>query len=240
MDITDIPEGHWLHNEEHATLAGDEAAASALVKYETPVAALKGGVEAQRQLGKTYRLPEDLAGLTDEQRAELLDRTAPLRGVPDKPEGYEIIRPNLPDGLPYDENMESTLRDAALKHKASPGFVKEVAEMYNKAMLGRYQERVDAANKAAETLKSTAGWGIDYDGNLEGVQRLLETYAGDSEEEQTALRQCLDETKLGSNVPLLKALHKMYVDLLAEGKTFAPSQPQKSAKGTLDYSVVHK
>jgi len=93
--------------------------------------------ELEGELENRVILPGEKA--SDEERAAFYARL----GRPDDPDGYELARPELPEGLPYDEASEKYFRQAFLE----ANLTKEQAA----AVYGRYMSYVkDAFTKAEE------------------------------------------------------------------------------------------
>ena len=241
---------HWTDDFEG--LRSDENFADikqSLTKYDdadNPVeAALKGAHEAQKLLGDPSRMPESFEALDDEQKAALMTKVAKMHGVPDSADGYELTRPDLPEGMPYDEAAEQSAKAYAVENKVRPAVLQGFYDIYNKMMVDRYaaqeKAKTEAADKAVTSLKTDWGGEANTKENMELVHRLLMTYGGNKDEEQEALVKCVDETGLGNMVPLVKALHRIAEQLVMEGRTLTSSQTGASKSGgTLDYPSMDK
>jgi hypothetical protein len=202
----------------------DDGAQQALSKYETVEAALTGAVEAQKMLGKSIRIPGDDA--TDEDRAKFQERLAKAVGRPETADGYEIVRPEMPEGMGYNEDAEKALRDIAFRHVIPQAAVTELYDLYNKTVLGAHQTSEADAMKRTEQAEAQLkkDWGKDFKANMELNVRLLQQYAG-SKKDQEALKAYFEETGAGDNVPLVKFVNSLAQALIAEGVTIHQGSP---------------
>lgn len=99
---------HWT--DAHPELKGN----TVLGRYTTELDAHKGHLEAKAKLSDSFRLPEALDKITDEQKDELTAKVNKLRGVPDKAEDYEHIRhKDLPDIVQINEDTFKAFREFA-------------------------------------------------------------------------------------------------------------------------------
>jgi hypothetical protein len=106
----DGTETHWLdENQDFAEIAGDADARKQVEEYKTPADQLKGHVELKKQFRQSFRVPDSLDGLPDDEVTKITDR---LKGIlkpdhlrafsdiPDSPEGYTF---EIPEGSMIDE-----------------------------------------------------------------------------------------------------------------------------------------
>jgi hypothetical protein len=102
--------------------------------------------------------------------------------IPETSEGYEIKRPDLPKGLPYDEDLEK----AALEvfHKA--GMNREAAQMamdfYNNMVIEAYKQMETDAEQARLDTKAqlTKDWGDELKPRVQKAERVLERFDSSS------------------------------------------------------------
>lgn len=140
---------HWSQG--HEAITGSEDLAKYAAKFDDVAAAVKSGHELEKKLGSSYRLPDDLGTLNEEQRAELLTKTANLRDVPESPDGYEI---QVPDGIERDENFISAFTALAHEKKWSKGDVQAMADFYMDAMRTGNEARAQQAEKDAQQAET--------------------------------------------------------------------------------------
>ncbi|NIQ97682.1 MAG: hypothetical protein GWN87_28540 [Desulfuromonadales bacterium] len=99
---------HWLDtNPAYADVAGDESARNILGRYATEADQVKAHLELRRTASKPYHLPDDPAKLTEAQHAEIDQWRAKARGVPEKPEDYQI---NVPENLEVSDEIMGEFR----------------------------------------------------------------------------------------------------------------------------------
>ncbi|HDZ25112.1 hypothetical protein LCGC14_0359600 [marine sediment metagenome] len=106
-------------------------------------------------------------------------------GLPENAEGYEIVRPeNMPDGMVYDEALETKFREVAHKTGMKPDQVAAVAKLVNDHGMETYAEinkiLDDRKTAAVETLKQL--WpGDKYAQENDRVFKVMTAFAGQSE-----------------------------------------------------------
>jgi len=151
-----INEGEgWL--DEHDYLSDEDRETHS--KYKTLADSLKGSAHAIRQVGKSVRWPDDKTSTED--RAKFDEKLHAFQGVPAKPEEYKIDRSGLPEGVDYDEDLETNFRQWAHTSKAPKSVVSSMVENYNKLMLGRHEAMEKAAKEAEEEYRKELGKDAD-------------------------------------------------------------------------------
>lgn len=148
------------------------------------------------------------AHATDNDRAEFRKRLGEVLGVPEKPEGYGLKKP---DGIP-DERWNQAYVDGvtkiAHKHAISPQAMAELME-FDQAQAGEIYAQSEA--RQAETQKTLVAnlqkeWGVNYDRNLSMAFRMAQTLGMDT-----------DDPMLGNHEGIIKALSKA-AGLVSEDK----------------------
>lgn len=251
-------QGHWSEQYGDA-FGGDEKMMEHLRRYDSPEDALRGGFEARRTLGSSFRVPEDPSGLTDEQKAELFARVRKLKNVPDEPGGYEIQRPeNLPAGLGWDDAMEEGFKQFAHERGMAPDDVQALMDFYTESRIAAHnaavQKQQKDVNRAVREFKAAlAAGGQNYDQALEGIHRLRLhvaqqlglTYTNDDGTIGSTLDDALDAigadgTALGNRAPILQMMHWLAVNYLDEGGVGGPGSPAAAGKDFFDYKGMDK
>ncbi len=143
--------------------------------YRDLAAVIKADMHAQSLLGKE-RLP---LPSTDEDLDAWPGWSA--LGVPENPDGYALARPDLPEGMPYDEAFQTAMVEAAHGLKLTPrqaqGLLDAFAEYQGAAFSGS-QAEVDREQTALETrLRET--WAETFDTNLDQARRAMRALAPD-------------------------------------------------------------
>jgi hypothetical protein len=154
-------------------------------------------VDLSEKVKGMVEIPGDEA--TDEKRAEFYTRM----GRPESPDGYELQKPDLPEGLGYSADAEKAYREAAHKLGMSNAQVKALYDWYNETTIGGYETRAKAQKaeqeKTVEALKKE--WGKDFDKNSEIAVRAAEKFGGDD------FKKFLEETRLGDNPHFVRVFH---------------------------------
>ena len=122
----DVAGPDWLHEDfELSDLASNQDVRKSMSKYKSHAEQVRGHVELQKQFRNSFRVPNSLDDAKPEDVAKITGR---LKGIlkpehvralvdaPDKPDGYELVRPKMPEGLEYDEASEASLRAWGVKH----------------------------------------------------------------------------------------------------------------------------
>ena len=158
-------------------------------------------------------------------------------GVPNDPDGYTLQRPDLPEGMTFDESWDKSIK-AWLHGAGVPP--KQAQQLYSTMLTGMatdWKAKVDAAvaeNTAAEE-KLRADWGPKYDANLDLAKKVLNTYGGKAEEVQEFI------TKFGSSPVVARVLANIG-NLIGEGNFIkgeapaflsTPAEAQKKANDIL-------
>jgi hypothetical protein len=187
---------NW-YSDEHADLVtqqGWKGASDVLRDYS----------ELQKSASGKVKLP------TEESSAEEISAFYDkIRGV-ENAEGYEMPRPELPEGMTYDENFEKAIRDIAFEAGISKAQLKKLSEAYNKYQIEQFNtvtaELTKTYDEGQNALK--AEWKDDYDANLEVAKRACRELGGD---DFVAL---LESNKLGNNPVFIKTFHNIGLKIL--------------------------
>jgi hypothetical protein len=162
----------------------------------------KGYVNSQKLIGSKLSIP----GEGDEAAWNTLyDKL----GRPVTPDKYEVKRPEIPEGLAYNEDLEKQFLPVAhkigLNGKQANALiawqtemVKQEAEQYKQGM-----------KTAEEALKKE--WGNDYANKVSIAQRIIKDYAGQE------VVDFLEKTKLGNNPAFIKFIHEIGSTLVEDG-----------------------
>jgi len=182
-----------------AWIAGLPTELKALVEtkgYRTPADVVQAYAHAQRAIGsEKIPLPKD--GTWDPVARERL-------GIPAVPGGYAVKRPELPDGLAWDEGFEKAALPVAHGLGLTPQqlqglmdfYASHQAEAFATAGRARHHEQ----EQAASALKDE--WGPDYAVKLAQAARAARYFGGED------LVTLLNESGLGNNPQLIRAFEK--------------------------------
>lgn len=101
-------------------------------------------------------------------------------GRPEKAEGYKVERPQLPDGMTYDEGLEKGALEAFHAAGLNPKQAKALFDWYNGSQSQRFQQMAGDHTKefdqAVATLKKE--YGDKYDSTIANAKLVVERVGG--------------------------------------------------------------
>ncbi len=175
--------------------------------WKDPLSALKSTRELEKHVGANrVMLPGEKDDITQWEGWDKL-------GVPKEAKAYDIARPQLPDGMTWDENFEGQVKEAAAKARIHPAQLKALVDVYTQSQIGQFTEMQKHSAAEATALQGLLKeWGADKDTNVELAKRGAK-FVGLSKEEIDGLEKGL----LGGPI-VMKALLK-FGKLAREGAT---------------------
>jgi len=125
-------------------------------------------------------------------------------GVPDKAEGYEYQKPELPKGMDWDFATEQAARAFALERHIPADLFKEMMDFEVQARIGLYKEiaQAEAKDEAKTQAALDKAWGADKDRNTE-IAKAVPRALGLEEGELEAINAKIDSPVL------MKLFHKI-------------------------------
>jgi hypothetical protein len=138
----------------------------------------KSYLESQARLSK---LSEPLGeNATEAERFEYRKHLQHVLGVPDTPDGYELIPPkNMPEGVKMsDENMNK-LKIRSHRHNVSQEGVQSLFDLHNEVIVQQLKANQEAALKEAKEVETVlkAAWGPEeFSRNDELLQQYLHDF----------------------------------------------------------------
>lgn len=183
--------------EEHTELVTQQG-------WKQPGDAVRDYIELQKSASGKIKMP------TEESSAEEISAFYDkIRGV-ENAEGYDMPRPELPEGMTYDENFEKVIRGIAFEAGISKAQLKILTEAYNKYQVEQFgiitAELTKTYDEGQKALK--VEWKENYDTNLEVAKRACRELGG---EDFMAL---LEQNKLGNNPVFIKTFHNIGLKIL--------------------------
>ena len=132
----------------------------------------------EQEVGNGIRVPGKDA--TDEQKAAYRKAMQ----IPDAPEGYSLTIPKLPNGVPYNPNLEKWFRKTLFEAGVPQATAEKVFNDWNATQIAAYENNVKAqeaqrvafASRAQEQLK--AEWKDDYPKNIETMKAAVARFGG--------------------------------------------------------------
>lgn len=204
--------GDW-----RASLPPDLREAKSLSKFTDVATLAKSYVEmdkmraaaAASQQQQAPSLPMPNENWTPDEWRQLFTKL----GAPEKPEGYDFAKPELPEGTTYDESLDKFFRDKA--HEL--GLTKKQAHDLRAAWIAdqtaRFKAQQAEAAKQSEARKfalekTLASFGPDKDAMLDGARRVVDQFGGEK------FKEYLRATGLGDDPVMVEFMVKV-------GKAFA-------------------
>lgn len=174
-------------------------------------------------LGETHKtLQGDLEGRVkipgENTTEEELNAYRQAIGVPEKPDGYEIKKADLPEGMSYDEVLENNFRGVAHKLNLTPAQVRGLYEMYETYNIDIHNQIVKSINdnreKSVNTLKNI--WkGDTYEANrTKATRTFFETLKKLNPPAELggmeSIKKEFDESGFGDNPAMVWYFNKLY------------------------------
>lgn len=170
--------------------------AGSIRKFEgTPIQdVLKSYGELEKKLGQRMQPPGP------EARPEEVAAWRKSLGVPEKPDGYEIARPEEVPAELWNDELVRGFTAMAHKHHIPAAAAQELVQWWNgqqMAALSRYQsEAANGREALVQGLQSE--WGERYEANLQSAQRVA-----------AMARLDVNDPSIGDNPAVIRALHAM-------------------------------
>lgn len=146
------------------------------------------------------KLDNAIPKLNDNPTAE--DTAAYFKAVgrPDDVNGYDIQKPELPEGLPYSDEVVGQFKEAAhtlgLTSAQAQGLFKWYMDGTVNAHKADAENRSKATTEAETALKTE--YGANYDANIVLMKRAVEKFGGEE------FKKHMDDTGLGNNPMVIK------------------------------------
>jgi hypothetical protein len=193
--------------------------------YKTPADVVQAYAHAQRAIGADkIPLPKD--GVWDEvARAKL--------GIPREAGGYKLNRPELPQGITYDEAFEKAALPVAHKLGLTPAQVQGLLEFYaghqSHSLQSTMRGRMEDETQSVGLLQQE--WGPTYDAKVAQAARAARYFGGEP------LIEFLNQSGIGNNPELVRTFAKigsmMTEDSLkigrAHGFSITPEEARREA-----------
>jgi len=183
-------------------------------------------LEVSKNTEGAVKIPGEDA--TDEERAAFYNKI----GRPEVADKYELINPELPEGMKINTELGVSFRDFAHKTGLTQKQAKAAFEFYNNHMISQFSEmqkaRQEAVVKGGEALKTE--WGTAFDRNMEVVRRTYEKFGNEE------FTKFMDDSGMGNNPIILKTFLEIgkatLDDSFLEGSL---SMGKKREKGVIVY-----
>lgn len=204
-----------------------KGAKETLARYKSPEALILGLQSANQLLGaksSAVIVPGDNA------KPEVVAEFRKALGVPEKPEGYGIKRPdNLPAEITWDDARFGKFAEVLHKHNATPALVRELVAMQAQEEINRASSESQSAQQFINDglNKLRAEWGNNFDKNLAAGSAILQHYA-----ERTGLNAQHPALMHPEVAKFLAAIHEDFMTehVRIDGRGIVSGDPATTAK----------
>lgn len=173
--------------------------------YKTKNDLWNGHIEAvNKAKDLESKLSNAIPKLAENATPEELSAFNKAIGVPDKPEDYQFTKPKLPDGLPYDESIETWFRNTAHELGMPSAVAGGLFEKWNGLMVEVYNKQTADKKAYVDSLMADVKkeWGNEYDTKAEIAKRGQEKLASVATDPK--FKEWLDNYKPESNPMLFR------------------------------------
>ena len=158
---------------------------------------IEGWRNAEARLGKPAEslIERPAEGQTT---AEWMRANADAFGLPDKPEGYELAKLELPEGMPVDDELMKGARQIAFDEGIPPAALEKFQGLYAERMSAIYGESEGDLKKANDEMRADLqkDWGDQTDAKIAAAQngfQALAQQAGMDEDQMLAAAGALNK-----------------------------------------------
>ncbi|MBE3119785.1 MAG: hypothetical protein IMZ61_15485 [Planctomycetes bacterium] len=125
-------------------------------------------------------------------------------GRPDTPDGYGLEKPELPEGMTYDEDRTKAFAEVFHKHGANKELVKAVHGVWNDMAKADFENQTKAVKDFTEktTAEMKKEWGKDFDTNLAAADAAIDRVFGPD------FKAMLKQTGLANHPAVIKGMFK--------------------------------
>ncbi len=222
---------HWTDSVTYEGLATPEAKAS-LAKYDTIEAAVVGGLEAQKAVGKPFKMPESMDKLPDDvSRADFTSKARGLLGIKTAKDVEALaqldMKMDIAEGSEPDENLTTMLKSFVVENEIDTGVAQKFVGFHNRIMKGAKEQfakteedkKTQAAAATNEALIAHFKTEAEVAKQSELMRRAFQNKAGLSAEEYEKVGDALADSAFTKNPVLARALLTLVSPLAAEGTT---------------------
>jgi len=225
---------NWLSEFEHESLStpeSQEAFKSAMSKYESEEAAVMGGFEAMKAIGKPYKLPESLDKLPDDAaRGEFTTQAHKLLGIETAKDVESLadldMKVGQAEGAEFDENLAGAFKQFVVENNINKSSAQKMVGFYNQ-MMGKARaayirqaeaQKTESATKTNEALIAHFGSKEKVAEQSELLRRAIQN-SGITPEEYEEVGDVMADTILTKNPVVARVMLTLLAPLAAEGTT---------------------
>lgn len=224
----------WVNEFEHPSITTEnkESFSKAMGKYGTMQEAVVGGFNAQKALGKPYKLPESMDKLPDDaSRSDFASQARKLLGIEhaatvEALDGLDM-KAGQAEGAVFDEKLATAFKTFIVDNKVNKADAQKMVGFYNQAMTKAAEAATakTAADKS-EATKTCNEALIAHFGSEEKVvemsellRRVVKDKMGLSAKEYEEFGEALAGSVMKENPVMAKGLLTALAPLAAEGST---------------------
>jgi len=125
-------------------------------------------------------------------------------GRPDTPDGYGLQKPELPEGMIYDENRTKSFAEIAHKEGLTSKQLATLHTAWNDMAKSDYENSLKSVNEMREktTVELKKEWGSEFESNLAQADSAIDKVFG------AEFKQMLVETGLNQHPAVIKGMFK--------------------------------
>mgnify|MGYP001467925545 CR=1 FL=1 len=223
-------------------LSADLKGNKELTKYEKISDLGKAFVELKGKTEGMVKIPGEKA------TPEELSAFRQAMGIPDKPEGYELKKPDkMPEGMQYDETLESKFKETANKLGLTQVQVKGIFEMFNGHEIDRYSfvDKFIKENreKAVSTLKDIWKGNAYEENRTKTTKTFFDTLQKLNPPKELGgmegIKKAFDESGFGDNPAIVWYFSKLFdrMDIDSFGSSSPHGNAVQKPKGMLEFKM---
>jgi len=191
-------------------------------------------------LGRSYLNLEKLLGRekvpvpVDDGDDEGWNRWYAAMGRPEAPDKYEFQRPDLPQGMDYDEDLEKDFRNWAHENGLNKRQANRFYDRYVKRHIEARKHYEDHQKQSRARIETDMRreYGNQYEGAVSTAKSAVQKYTDPD------FRAWLDETGLGNDPRLIRVFARIGKEM--QGETRLKGAPQAEANsGDLDMAIAN-
>ncbi|SFI60688.1 hypothetical protein [Albimonas pacifica] len=134
--------------------------------------ALRSYRAAETKMGRPADSLMDKPG-KDQPVAEWMKANRELFGLPEAPDGYEIKRPDMPEGVTWDEGLETKFREIGHANGMTPAQMQASVDMFAEMRKTEFETLATELQTAGEEMRQQLerDWGDQYSAKVKQAQQ---------------------------------------------------------------------
>lgn len=204
---------------------------TALEKFDSPAKLAEGYIALEKDASR-MRNEKGITVPADGATAEDVSAFHKAIGVPELPDGYELPKPEFPEGMTYNEDRATKF--SALAHSLGIPKVafQGLVNAFNEDQIAEFNAFTKDGNdfKEKTTAEMKKEWGNDYGANLAQADAVIEPIFGKE------FKQVLTDTGFNNHPAVIRGMLKV---AQAVGEhTFVKDRTQDGGTGALTHAAL--